>query len=64
MAQRQYDVVLGQDKTSLTEAAGSSISTSAVRVTVDDGNAVSKTQALMALEAVKQRIIEDTWPAS
>lgn len=64
MAQRQYDITLGQDKVSLTEAAGSSIGTSAVRLTVDDTNAASKEKALVLIDIIKQRILEDTWPAA
>lgn len=62
MAQRQYDITVGQDKLSLTEAAGSSIGSSAVRVTIDDTNVTSKADVFVLLEAVKQRILEDTWP--
>ena len=62
MPQFQYDGVSPASKLNVTKSAGSSISTNAVRVTVDDTNAVSKTQALLILEAICDRIREDTWP--
>ena len=62
MPQFQYDGVRPASKLNVTKSAGSSISTNAVRVTVDDTNAVSKTQALLILEAICDRIREDTWP--
>lgn len=62
MAQFQYDGVRPASKLNVTKSGGSSISTNAVRVTIDDTNAVSKTQALLILEAICDRIREDTWP--
>lgn len=62
MAQKQYDVLLGGKKTDVTPSSGSSISTSAVRVTIDDSNCTSKEAALEALEAIKQVIVEGNWP--
>lgn len=35
-----------------------------VRVTVDDAVLASKEQALLALDTVRQKIIEKTWPAA
>lgn len=64
MAQRQYDLVLKDDKTTLTEAAGSSIGSSAIRLTLDDSNAASKADVIRLLEILMQRILEDTWPPS
>lgn len=64
MAQRQYDITQGQPKESLTEGSGSSISTSAVRVTLDDSNCPSKFEAARCLDVIKQRILEDNWPPS
>lgn len=62
MAQFQYDGVRPASKLNVVESTGSSISTSAVRVTIDDTNAVSKTEALLVLEAICDKIREDTWP--
>ena len=62
MAQYQFDITQGQPSENLTYGAGSSISTSAVRVTLDDSNCPSKMEAIRCLEEIKQRIIEDTWP--
>lgn len=64
MAQRQYDITQGQSKDALTEDSGSSISSSAVRVTIDDSNCPSKFEAARCLDVIKQRILEDTWPPS
>lgn len=62
MAQFQYDGVRPASKLNVTESSGSSISTNAVRVTIDDANAVSKAEALLILEAICDRVREDTWP--
>lgn len=35
-----------------------------VRVTVDDAVLTTREQALLALESVRQKIAEQTWPAS
>ena len=62
MAQKQCDALLGAKKDTVTPSSGSSISTSAVRVTIDDSNCTSKEAALEALEAIGQVITEGTWP--
>ena len=62
MAQKQYDALLGAKKETVTQSSGSSISTSAVRVTIDDTNCTSKESALEALEAIARSITEGTWP--
>lgn len=62
MAQHQYDVVAPVDKVAVTASSGSSIGGSGVRVTIDDSNCTSKLDALKALEAIRQKIFEDTWP--
>lgn len=62
MAQKQYDALLGAKKDTVTPSSGSSISTSAVRVTIDDTNCTSKEAALEALEAIARSITEGTWP--
>lgn len=61
MAQHQYDVPLGGKKTDVVLSGGSAIS-DALSVTVDDTASPSKEQALEAIEAVKHKIVEGTWP--
>lgn len=62
MADRFYYGEFGADKVAITEAgsdsAGADVS---VRITYDAANN-GKQSALMTLEAIKARIIEDTWP--
>jgi hypothetical protein len=62
LAQKQYNVPLGGKKTDVVATAGSSISTSAVQLTIDDANCTSKEAALEAIEAIEQAIVEGTWP--
>lgn len=64
MAQHQYDFVLGNTYKDVeaNQSSGSSISTSAVRVTIDDTNCPSKLQALEALEQIKLAVTEGVWP--
>lgn len=62
MADRFWYCEFGADKVAVTEAgtdsAGADVS---VRITYDASNN-SKHAALQALENIKSRIIEDTWP--
>ena len=62
MAQKQYNVPLGGKKTDVVATSGSSISTSAVQLTIDDSNCTSKEAALEAIDAIVQSITEGTWP--
>lgn len=62
MPQRQYDIINGQDRTTLTNASGSSISTSAVRVTIDDVNCPTKADAIRLLEVIMQVIRSGNYP--
>lgn len=62
MADRYWYCEFGADKVAVTEAgtdsAGADVS---VRITYDASNN-SKQAALRALEMIKSRIVEDTWP--
>lgn len=62
MADRFWYCEFGADKVAVTEAgtdsAGADVS---VRITYDASNN-SKQAALRALEMIKSRIVEDTWP--
>lgn len=62
MAQFQYDVLLTDSKYTLVKAAGASIGTSAIRLTVDTVNATSKADVERLIEILIQKIVEDTWP--
>jgi len=62
MADRYYGVEFGGDKVSVVEGGSSTASLDVeVRVTYD-ATANGKQATLVALEAIKQRIVEDTWP--
>jgi hypothetical protein len=50
------------NKENVTVSAPASDSTNGVRVIVDDGIVTSEQAVLLALEAISQRIREDTWP--
>lgn len=62
MADRFYYAEFGTDKVAVTEAgtdsAGADVS---VRITYDATNN-SQAAAIAALDTIRQRIIEDTWP--
>ena len=63
MGQRQYVITSSASFVgSVTESAGSSIGTESVRLIVDDGNAVTKTNVLRMLDELKAHIAADTWP--
>lgn len=64
MADRYYSAYVGQDKVAVSETAGSTAAADVeVRITYTAGTlANNKAGALIALSAIKQRIIEDTWP--
>ncbi len=62
MADRYYNVEFGGDKVAVTEDSSSTAARDVeVRITYD-ATANSKGAALRALEVIRQRIIEDTWP--
>lgn len=62
MADRYYSVEFGQDKVAVAETGSSTASADVeLRITYD-ATAASKQAALMAVEALRQRLIEDTWP--
>lgn len=62
MPQYQYDGTRPGNELNVTESAGSAIGTSAVRVTIDNTYAPTKTEALLVLDAIYDRILKDTWP--
>lgn len=62
MPQRQFDIALGGRDADVTSVVGSSISTSAVRITVDDTNCKNKNDAIQCIEYILNRIKEGVWP--
>jgi len=64
MAQHQYDIVLGADRTAIVAAqtVGSAISTSAIRVTIDDANCPTKNDAFKILDTMREVITAGPWP--
>jgi hypothetical protein len=62
MADRHYSCEFGADKVAVSETAGSTAAADVeVRVTYDATNN-SKQATLKALEHIKARIVQDTWP--
>lgn len=62
MADRFYSCEFGASKTDVAETASSTAAADVeVRIT-HDASANSKLNALLALDAIRQRILEDTWP--
>lgn len=62
MADRYYGVEFGQDKVAVVEGGTSTAAKDVeVRITYD-ATANSKLAALVALEHIRSRIQEDTWP--
>jgi hypothetical protein len=62
MADRFYGCEFGDDKTKVLEGATSTAAKDVeVRITYDATNN-SKHATLRALEMIRQRIVEDTWP--
>jgi hypothetical protein len=59
-----YSDSIGGDKTSVTKTTDASgTGTPAVQVIVDvGGTAISKDRALLSLDLIRQRIVEDVWP--
>ena len=73
MALTQYDFAPGQSREAMaltqtvTAVAGAATTlggTSSIRILVDDAVATSKSQVLIALDIMQQRIKQDTWPPS
>ncbi|MFZ9585586.1 MAG: hypothetical protein ACO280_11615 [Pseudohongiellaceae bacterium] len=62
MADVFYQAEFGATKTTVVEAGTTDANADVeLRITYDATNA-SRNLALLALEAIKQRLIEDTWP--
>jgi len=62
MADRFYQAEFGDTKVDVVEAAATDAAADVeVRITYDATNN-SRQAALLALDAIKQRIVEDTWP--
>lgn len=64
MAQHQYDIVLGADRVAIVAAqtVGGAISTSAIRITIDDANCPSKLDAFKILDLMRDVITGGVWP--
>lgn len=64
MAQHQYDALLGDNVDTIVsnQTSGASISTSAVRLTIDDTNCTTKEQAVLLIEKIKQAVEKGVWP--
>lgn len=64
----QYDstprAVADASDVTVTLGAASLGGTIGVRVTVDDAVLTSKEQAIAALDSIRRRIVEQTWPAA
>lgn len=66
MAQIQLDVASGVGGSRIIEgvvrSVGASIGASAIRVTIDDANALSKSEVLRALEVCMDYVTTKNWP--
>lgn len=64
MALQQYDIGnVAKNKQAVTETVGSSIGTSAVRLTIDTTYAPTRVDALQAIAVITQKIREGNWPS-
>lgn len=62
MAVKQYAIAnVDKNKLNVTTSAPASDSTNGIRVIIDDAIATSRTDVMLALEAIMERIQEDTW---
>ena len=60
---KQFDAVPGADKLAIVKSTVGGLGGSiGVRVIVDDAIMTSKTAVRLAVEAIRQRVIEETWP--
>lgn len=64
MADRFWSVNAGQDKVAVAETGSTTAAAHVeVRITYDNAALVgNKVEALRALDVLRQRIVEDTWP--
>lgn len=62
MATRYYGAPFGADVSSDVTEAGSTTSLACEFAVVYDGTNNSRLQTLKALDAIRQAIVEDTWP--
>lgn len=62
MATRLYGISRGEQYNQVTEGVGSAVAADSVEVTVDLASSLTREDVLMALEKIKQHIINGDWP--
>ena len=63
MATTQYAIGnVAKNKQAVVKTAGTSDGSNAVRVIIDDTLTLSCNDAMLAIDVIKQRLNEDTWP--
>lgn len=62
MAERYYGIDRGEDGTSNITEGSSSTATLDVEVRIDLAATMSQQEVLLALDVIKQAILEDSWP--
>lgn len=62
MATRRYMVNEGDQQHQVTEAVGAAIVTKSVELTIDLAAGLTKTQAINAIEEIKNYISKKPWP--
>lgn len=62
---KQFDAAPGASKLEVAKSTVGGLGGSiGMRAVIDDAVITSKTATLLALEAIKHRVMEDTWPSA
>jgi hypothetical protein len=62
MATRRYQIAMGAKEATIAESTPSAFGDNLVRIDIDFTAAMTRQLALEAIDEIKQRIIEGSWP--
>jgi hypothetical protein len=62
MATRRYGISRGETQDQITEAVGAAVASDGIELTVDLAVGLQKSEVVMALDQIKNHIIEGNWP--
>lgn len=62
MATRLYGVSLGETPDDVAEGVGSAVSADTVELTVDLADSLTRQEVLLAIDNIRQHILEGIWP--
>lgn len=62
MATRLYGISLGETSQNVAEGVGSAVAADTVEITIDLADGLSKQEVLIAIDEIKNHIVQGIWP--